>query len=88
MSTVRRIIEGTWEEIAAHADALAGHRLRVEVIDSEPAAAPTNGHAPRNLAELLGDYIGAAQGTGDALSERTGERFTEHLAQKKRESRL
>ena len=87
MSASRQIIEGTWEEISQHADTLAGHRLRVEILEREPAAVPANG-APQNLAELLGDYIGAARGAGEALSERTGERFAEHLAQKRREGHL
>ena len=32
-----RTIEGTWEEILTHAPELVGHRLRVLVLDVEPA---------------------------------------------------
>lgn len=62
-------------------------------MEPDAATPPQNGEqlappAPRNLAELLGDYVGAVQGTGEALSERTGERFVEYLAQKQHERRL
>lgn len=33
--------EGTWEEIARHADELAGHRVRVTVLPKARAAAAT-----------------------------------------------
>jgi len=35
-----QILEGTWEEILCHADELAGHRLRVVILDDQ---AETNG---------------------------------------------
>lgn len=89
MNTNRQVIEGTWEEIAQHADSLAGHHVRVEVLEPETAVPPADGlPAPRNLADLLGDYVGAVKGTGEALSEGTGGRFGEYLEEKKREGRL
>jgi hypothetical protein len=36
MNTTSKTFEGTWEEILKHADELAGHRVRVAVIDNEP----------------------------------------------------
>jgi len=33
MSAAPKIIEGTWDEVLEHAHELAGHRLRVTVID-------------------------------------------------------
>ena len=33
MSAAPRIIEGTWDEVLTHAHELAGHRLRVVVMD-------------------------------------------------------
>lgn len=36
-------LEGTWEEIAARAAELRGHRLRVLVLPDEPAAPSTPG---------------------------------------------
>ena len=64
--------------------------MRVEVLEPDQVIIPANGQAakPRNLADLLGDYIGAVKGTGEALSERTGEQFGEYLAQKQHEGRL
>jgi hypothetical protein len=35
-------LEGTWEEILAHADELAGQRVRVTVLPPEPKAAAPN----------------------------------------------
>ena len=38
-----QVLEGTWEEIAAHADELAGKRVRVSVEEDAPqAAVPPN----------------------------------------------
>jgi hypothetical protein len=37
MSAAPRIIEGTWEEIARRSRELAGHRLKVFVLDEETA---------------------------------------------------
>lgn len=90
MSAARQVIEGTWEEIASQAGTLAGRKLRVEVLEPQAEIAPPIGQtaAPRNLAELLGDCVGAVKGTGELLSERTGERFGDYLVQKQREGRL
>lgn len=90
MSATGQFIEGTWEEIARHAESLSGRRLRLEILDQEPPSSPDScpTPGPRNLAELLGDYTGSVQGTGEALSEQTGERFTDYLARKQREGHL
>ena len=37
MSAAPKIIEGTWEEVARHADELTGRRLKVIVVDEPPA---------------------------------------------------
>jgi hypothetical protein len=93
-TTTGQIFEATWEELTQQADRLAGKRLRVEVLDNGHPAPNFGEHplesaqGPRNLAEFLGDYVGAVQGTGEALSELTGERFTEYLEHKRREGRL
>jgi hypothetical protein len=39
MSSTRQILEGTWEEIAQHAERFAGKRLRVEVLENGQAEA-------------------------------------------------
>jgi hypothetical protein len=36
MSAAPKTIEGTWDEVVKHATELAGHRLRVTVIDEVP----------------------------------------------------
>ncbi len=42
-TVVRQVLEGTWEEIAAHADELAGEHLKVSVeVDAPPAAVQPN----------------------------------------------
>lgn len=40
MSALRRTIEGTWDEILKHAPELAGHLVRLTVLDSQPAQTP------------------------------------------------
>jgi hypothetical protein len=35
MSAAPKILEGTWEDIAKHSRELAGHRLKVYVMDGE-----------------------------------------------------
>ena len=35
------VIEGTWEEISAHADELAGRRVRLTILDAEAPAQVT-----------------------------------------------
>src|SRR5207249_699110 len=37
----QQVLEGTWEEIIRHADELAGHRLRVFILDAQTEI---NGH--------------------------------------------
>ena len=43
---------------------------------------------PKNLLEFMGDFVGRLEGNGEALSENTGERFTEYLIQKKQAGKL
>jgi alkylation response protein AidB-like acyl-CoA dehydrogenase len=35
---LEQVLEGTWEEIAQHADELAGKRVRLTVVEEAPAA--------------------------------------------------
>ena len=39
----QQILEGTWEEIATHAQELAGHRLRVVVLSDKKSRKPNEG---------------------------------------------
>lgn len=66
-----REYEGTWEEVAAHAEELAGHRVRLTVI-SEPEKVPPPppafrpGNGPSTAVELL-KHVGTW--VGDDLQE-------------------
>lgn len=86
------VFEGTWEEVAQHAPELRGKRVRLLVIPSEgsdqDAPQAETVLSPRTLADRLGSFIGAGAGTGEAYSERTGERFTEYLVEKRSEGCL
>ncbi|HEX5472714.1 MAG TPA: hypothetical protein VFW73_12560 [Lacipirellulaceae bacterium] len=55
--------------------------------DSPAEETPTNG--PKTLADMFMGHIGGiASGSEETLSEKCGERFTEHLLRKRREGRL
>lgn len=38
-----QVLEGTWEEITKYAQELVGRRVRVTILDEEPAAKPNEG---------------------------------------------
>lgn len=59
-------LEGTWEEIAAHAPALAGQRVRLIVLSPEPSV----GYRPASGRPLLRH---AGTWAGDDLEERLAE---------------
>lgn len=46
----RKTIEGTWEEISHHAEELAGHRVRITVLDAVVSPKPTDGTHTGNAA--------------------------------------
>jgi hypothetical protein len=88
-----RVLEGTWEEVTRHSGDLAGQRVKVlvytEGTDETEETIKENGNEPQNLLEFLGDYVGAAHSGGaERLSEDTGERFTDHLVEKRRQGHL
>jgi hypothetical protein len=83
---VRQTFEGTWEEIVQHASALAGHRVRLTVLDDAQKA---NGELPPgvSLADLMKDYIGkfsSDQPSDDA--RRAEEIFGEYVVEKHRKN--
>jgi hypothetical protein len=65
-------LEGTWEEILAHAPALAGRRVRLTVLSDEPQTAPAK---PPAFRPASGRSILRHAGTwaGDDLEERLRE---------------
>lgn len=52
---MEREIEGTWEEILSHADELAGHRVKVIVLD-EPPSGQQQEFSPDIVADLIGSF--------------------------------
>ena len=46
-------LEGTWEEIVAHSDELAGRKVRLTVITAATVISPPGSTPPQNLKFLL-----------------------------------
>ena len=57
-------LEGTWEEIVAYSDKLAGHRVRVIVLPEKPQSSSEQMPTPlsRSTAESLLKYAGTWEG--------------------------
>jgi len=70
---------GTTPELLA-VDTLRKAFEPIEAANGEPAA--------KNLCEFLGSYVGAVEGTGEALSEDPGRHFTDYLVEKHKQGRL
>jgi hypothetical protein len=71
----QKTIEGTWEEITRHARELAGHRVRVTVLDAGAFPAPSNGaHADENAPlpvanPIMGMFSDAPELLDDVVEE-------------------
>ncbi len=78
---------GKWEDILKHSDELAGREVQITVLEGgdipESAVA-----GPRNLAELLGEYIGAVEGKGKFSSAEVSNVFSEGMVRKHRVGQL
>jgi hypothetical protein len=78
-------IEGTWEEIALQSARFSGKRVRLTVLGDEGQPANGPGDAVRageTLADALAGRVGRVDlGRGD-LSSRTGQAFTDIVAEK------
>ena len=85
-----QVIEGTWDEIAAHAPQWNGKRLRVavEVLETLQAAKPENASKTASVADLIGDIVGSVSFLPDDLSERHSEALSEILEEKQRAGKL
>jgi len=86
---VRQSFEGTWEEVAQHAGELAGHRVRLTVLEDAPngsSRAPDGKAAPKQtLDQLMKDYIGCvSSGKPSNLAEHVDEAFGEIMEEKRR----
>ena len=80
---VSQAYEGTWEEVAQHAGELAGHRVRVLVLDGTDVKVPVP--PGMSLAEAMKDYIGSvSSGKPSNLAQRVDEAFGEIMEEKRR----
>jgi hypothetical protein len=70
MRAKRYELEGTWEEIAAHADELAGQRVRLIVLPSESEPAQENASKSSSVHRML-RYAG--KWDGDDFEDRLRE---------------
>lgn len=80
---VPQVIQGTWEEIAAHAADLEGRDDLLLIVPARPGE--QNGvQAPMSLTEAMSGYVGTSDYGDVNLSEDTSVKFTELLARKRR----
>lgn len=68
-----QVLEGTWEEIAAHADELAGKRLRVIVEIDAPEAVKQPNVGPPNMGPPNEQMLGILR---DIAERQQGRRHT------------
>ena len=68
-----QVLEGTWEEIAAHADELAGKRLRVIVETDAPEAVDSPNVGPPNVGPPNEQMLGILR---DIAERQKGRRYT------------
>ena len=77
-----QILEGTWDEIAAHANSLRKYDRLTLIIPTDNGAESARNGADETLADALKDYIGSFN-FGDAhLSEDSGQKFAQMLIEK------
>ena len=81
-----KVLEGTWAEIAAHADEWNGQRLRVE-IEEMPVNGAQNGAPPEDeegptLLEMLGDIVGSVQGMPEDLGRNHKKYYAQAMDEK------
>lgn len=78
----QQVLEGTWEEVASHADELAGKRVRLIVMDDALRV------LERPLSEALHGIMGAIDSTDEVPSGHAATPFSEILAEKFRKQGL
>ena len=85
-----KVLEGTWAEIAAHADEWNGGRLRVEIEElpangahnGASATAPDNSEEGPTLLELLGDIVGSVSGMPEDLGRNHKKYYAQAMDEK------
>ena len=87
-----QVLEGTWEEIAAHAPEWNGKRLRVAVEVLETLQDAKSNESAKtdevSVADLIGDIVGSVSFLPNDLSERHSEALSEILEEKQRAGKL
>jgi hypothetical protein len=84
-----KIWEGTWEEIASHAEEFKGRRVQLLVFNSSRSANGTvnamqNEAEPETLDKALAGYIGTIDGPETDISERSEEIWGQYVEEKHR----
>jgi hypothetical protein len=81
-----QVLEGTWEEIARHADELSGKRMRLMVLEEcSPRQVGQSALEERPLAEMLEGLVGVIDSREPfAPPEREGDVFGESVVEKLR----
>jgi hypothetical protein len=76
---VERVLEGTWEEITAHAGELAGRRVQIAVLKEDAPVSENEIDASPSLtlADWMDGFIGVVEGSGPSVAERSEEAFGE-----------
>lgn len=78
------ILEGTWDEIAAHAELLRKYGRLTLIIPTDNGAGSARNGEGESLSDALKDYIGSFN-FGDAnLSDDSGKKFAHMLMDKHR----
>ena len=99
-----KVWEGTWEEIASHAEEFKGRRVQLMVFNAADGANGTANAVPgeaepetnigeraaanASVADLIGDIVGSVSFLPDDLSERHSEALSEILEEKQRTGKL
>jgi hypothetical protein len=83
---VEHVLEGTWEEVAKHAEEFVGKRVRLTVYEEEEKG--TAQPLDRMLQGLIGTVKSNGGKGGSRFSESTGAEFAEGLQKKRDEGRL
>lgn len=65
----QKTIEGTWEEVARRADELAGHRVRITVLDDIAFPKPSNGASSPVSNPIMGMFSDAPDLLDEVVEE-------------------
>lgn len=75
-----KVLEGTWEEIAAHASEWQGRKLRITVLDA-PDKDASDEDGP-SVYDRVKHIIGSVEGGPDDLGERSEEYYAQYMDEK------